>query len=130
MVPRWGGELVHPRRARYPRRAGDEIDGERAAAAAEGWGQDRFVVVEALGNDTTGVVWAHRWDSPREADEFESAMETYLDRRHREADDLRFELRRPAPDVTILVTGPPTFTNETTVAYDTGNVTVGAGVSP
>lgn len=131
---RWyrGGEANWYTRGEHGTRAVLEtkLDSETAATAAEGWGQDRFAVVEALRNDTTGVVWAHRWDSPGAADEFESAMGTYLDRRREETDDLRFEFRRLAPDVTVLVTGPPAFTTDTAVAYDTGNVTVGAGTSP
>jgi hypothetical protein len=107
-----------------------ELDAETAAGAAEGWGQDRFFVVQSVDRDRHGVVWAHRWDSPGDADEFEAAMTDYLDHRRNETDELRFEYRRLAPDVTLVVTGPPELTNATTVAYDTGNVTVVIGTDP
>lgn len=107
-----------------------ELGEETAARVADGWGQDRFAVVQGLGRDTRGVVWAHRWDSPEDADEYESAMREYLAHRRNESADLRFEVRRLAPDVTLVVTGPPAFVEGTSAAYDTGNVSVGVGTHP
>lgn len=100
------------------------VDNATAAAAADGWGQDRYFVIESLESDDIGIVWAHRWDSSGDADEFEAATTTYLAQRRNETDDLRFEFRRLASDATVVVAGPPRFTNGTTVDYDTGNVTV------
>jgi hypothetical protein len=104
-----------------------ELDEETAATAAEGWGQDRYVVVD--GPDGTGVVWVHRWDSETDADEFESAMGTYLDGRREEAQDLRFESRRLAEDATAVVVGSPAFADATNVSYEPGNVTVDVGTT-
>jgi|GEM_PF-1722500 len=102
------------------------LDEETAATAAEGWGQDRYVVVEGPDN-STGVVWVHRWDSETDADEFESAMDTYLDGRRDEADDLRFESQRLADDATAVVVGPQAFADATNVSYEPGNVTIAVG---
>lgn len=105
------------------------IDSETAAGATDGWGQDRYYAVKSLEGEDPGVVWAHRWDTTGDADEFEAAMAAHLAQRRNETDRYRFESRRLAPDVTLVVAGPSAFVNETTVAYDAGNlsVTVGSG---
>jgi len=104
------------------------LDEETAATAAEGWGRDRYVVVNGP-NGTAGVVWVHRWDSPADADEFESAMETYLEQRRDEVDNLRFESRRLADDATAVVVGSPAFVDATDLSYEPGNVTIGVGTT-
>ncbi|UPV73797.1 hypothetical protein M0R89_14775 [Halorussus limi] len=59
---------------------GTELNESRAADAAAGWGADRLVPV-ADEDGTRSFVWATRWDSPDEADEFERAIAAYLDSR-------------------------------------------------
>jgi hypothetical protein len=59
---------------------GTELNRTRAADAAAGWGTDRLVPVTD-DEGTRSYVWATRWDSPSEADEFAGAMERYLSSR-------------------------------------------------
>lgn len=59
---------------------GTELNRTRAADAAAGWGTDRLVPV-ADEEGARSYVWATRWDSPSEADEFAGAMERFLSSR-------------------------------------------------
>jgi hypothetical protein len=77
----------------------------RAAAAAEGWGNDRSFGVVALLGEEEGHVWVHRWDSPAEADEFEAAARDHLDNRRAETDEYRFRFVRIDENRTAMIAG-------------------------
>ena len=53
-----------------------ELAPDRAARAAAGWGTDRLVTYAEDG--TPSFAWVLRWDSPRDARQFEAAMSDYL----------------------------------------------------
>jgi hypothetical protein len=57
-----------------------ELDAERAARAAAGWGNDtRIAFNDPAG--TRGYAWVLRFDDDADASEFDAAVRTYLDRR-------------------------------------------------
>jgi hypothetical protein len=61
---------------------GTELNESRTGEAAAGWGADELAVVEpANRSGNRSFVWATRWDSPDEADEFATALEVYIDSR-------------------------------------------------
>lgn len=110
-----------------PRRRDDEggtSNGTRRRNGRDGRrrpGNDRYVVVRGPDN-STGVVWVHRWDTGTDADEFDSAMGTYLDQRREETDSLRSESQRLAPDATAVVVGlPGSWTRRTRRPEGTAN---------
>jgi hypothetical protein len=100
-----------------------------AAAAADGWGNDSAVAFRSVRNESTGVVWVHRWDSASEADEFVNATEAYADAR---ADDkYAINVTRPAEDATIVVAHRGNFMSNAEISYEggTAEVVVGGGAS-
>lgn len=108
-----------------------ELPWERAARAGTGWGADSLVTVEA-DDETVGYVWATRWDTSEDADEFASAMRDYLDARatptdggtYRDDADA-FRLVRGDDDVVVLLVGTPGDVGNASV--DVGNATVDVG---
>jgi len=98
-----------------------------AAAAADGWGNDSAIAFSSVRNESTGVVWVHRWDSASEADEFVDATEAYADAR---ADGkYAINVTRPAEDATILVAHRGNFMPNAEISYadGTAEVVVGGG---
>lgn len=97
-----------------------ELNETRAATAAEGWGVDRQLTFTR--ENETAYVWALRWDSAADADEFERATRAYLDSRGERhdgvwrVDDTSFRLDRPSPEVVVLVVGPGQFVEDTAVS--------------
>jgi hypothetical protein len=99
------------------------LDADRAAQAAAGWNGDRLLVTEDAAGHRRTLHWVTRWDSPRDAEEFASALADALAKRFGKAglawakvgsgqaadarraefgDGNRFQLRRPAPDAVTL----------------------------
>lgn len=107
-----------------------ELDGERAATAAAGWGADRLLVFREFGAERVGHAWVLRWDAPAEADEFEAALGAYLDRRGERrggrwlVGDDAVVLRRAGGGTVVVVAGPPGFVGNTSVSGAGGDVTV------
>jgi len=54
--------------------------GESAAAAAAGWGGDRYAVLDE-GGGSYRLVWRSVWDSESDAREFHAALKAYVDKR-------------------------------------------------
>ena len=108
---------------------GTELPEERASEAAAGWGNDRLVSVTG---DTEGYVWVLRWDSKRDAAQFEGAFTDYLDARgNRTAEGWRvdgddYRLTSVDDRTVAVVTGNETFVQSTAVRGQNGNVTVAA----
>ncbi|WP_436911009.1 hypothetical protein [Halosimplex marinum] len=98
-----------------------------AAAAADGWGNDSAVAFRSVRNESTGVVWVHRWDSASEADEFVNATEAYADAR--EDGKYAINVTRPAEDATVVVAHRGNFMSNAEIAYEggTAEVVVGGG---
>lgn len=107
-----------------------ELDRQRAATAAAGWGVDRQLTFEHDEINRSAYVWALRWDSTTDADEFENATRAYLDGRGDRVDggwtddDTRFSVVRTSPEVVVLVVGPEPFVTETTVSGSNESVDV------
>ncbi len=88
------------------------LSDDEAAAAADGWGTDQIAVLRSFyQNKSRGVVWAHRWDSPSEADEFMNAMETYAEERNAVDDQFEVSIERISDDVTVILAGNEGFYN-------------------
>jgi hypothetical protein len=108
---------------------GTELPEERASEAAAGWGNDRLVSVTG---DTERYVWVLRWDSKRDAAQFEGAFADYLDARgNRTAEGWRvdgddYRLTSVDDRTVAVVTGNETFVQSTAVRGQNGNVTVAA----
>lgn len=109
------GELV----TRVALRA--ELEESRAAAAAEGWGNDDAVRFERAGSE--GFVWVHRWDDSTEAEEFLDAAAAYVEAR-RDA-GVAMRVVRVGPETTALVFGDRPLVDAASVRTDgDGVVTV------
>ncbi|WP_435065148.1 hypothetical protein [Halobaculum sp. EA56] len=96
---------------------GTELPEERAAAGADGWGNDRRLAL--ADGDARGYVWALRFDDGANATEFAAAFGAYLnatDGGPREANGVRFRVERPRPGLVVLVFGDGSF--RSTVSVD------------
>lgn len=112
---------------------GTQLDRERAVRAASGWGTDEFLsFTDGTDDDADpfpdddGVVWLLRWDTVRDADEFESAARAFVDRRAPETDG-RFRVTRPTDDTVAMVVGTGTFVENASVGVENGSVSVQIG---
>jgi hypothetical protein len=74
----------------------------RAEAAARGWAGDRLRSYRSRDGRLL-VVWRAAWDTPRDAQEFQSALTTFLDERHGPAAQPR-RLWRSGASVVLLAT--------------------------
>ena len=103
------------------------LNESRAAAGADGWGADRLVPVVG---DERSYVWATRWDSPAEADEFEAALGAYLDARANRSDgawtdgSLRFRVARTDAETVVLLAGSESFVGSASVSGTNESVSV------
>ncbi|WP_324663242.1 hypothetical protein [Haloarcula sediminis] len=104
-----------------------ELDRDRAASAAAGWGNDRLTIYRhATDEERDGWAWVLRWDSASEAAELDAALSTYADAR--DSDSPRTFRVEPIDEETVaLVFGDPAFVERATVSGTDGNVRVGVG---
>jgi hypothetical protein len=107
-----------------------ETNETAAAAAADGWGNDRLI--EFRYEERTGYAWVLRWDDAANATEFADHFGTYLDARATEADglwrtggDTAFRFVRTSERTTVVVFGAPEFVRGAS-ASGGANVTVTA----
>lgn len=110
---------------------GTELNRSRAVAGADGWGADRLVpVVGERGEGNRSYVWATRWDSPAEADEFEAALGAYLESRANRSgevwrdDGLAFRVERASDETVVLLAGDEPFVGSASVAGTNASVSV------
>lgn len=68
------------------------VAGDVARIAAEGWGGDRLALMDGP-NGATAVAWITAWDSPSDAQAFESAANTAIAGLHLDAQVLRSDPR-------------------------------------
>jgi hypothetical protein len=107
-----------------------QLDADRAADAAAGWGNDRVLAFDEVAGDGSAHAWLLRWDSAGEADEFAAAMGDYLDARgdrsgDRWTDDgTTFDVRRAGDETVVVLAGPDRFLDATSVDGTDGDVTV------
>lgn len=105
-----------------------QLDRDRAAVAAEGWGVDRHYTFK--NGNQTAYVWALRWDTVQDADEFEAATRDYLDARGEKqdgrwrAENTSFRVVRTSPGTVVLVVGPDDFVTSTEISGTNETVNV------
>ena len=109
-----------------------ELAPERAARAAAGWGTDRLVTYTDGGNDSFALVV--RWDSQRDASQFEAAMADYLNAtatRQGEgltgnwsSDESAFRLDCPVENTCYVLAGDPGFVDSVRVTENASDVVV------
>lgn len=91
-----------------------ELEAERAAHAATGWGNDRVLLYERT-YEENAFVWTLRWDDAANATEFEEAFEAYLNNRGMlddgrwEVGDDEFRLASIDDRTLAVVAGPTDF---------------------
>ncbi len=73
------------------------VPGDVARVAAEGWGGDRLALMDGPGG-ATAVAWITAWDSPSDAQAFESAANAAIAGLHLDA-----QVRRSDPRVAIVI---------------------------
>ncbi|WP_255170161.1 hypothetical protein [Natrononativus amylolyticus] len=102
-----------------------ELDGERAADAATGWGNDRLLAFEDDDGDR-GFVWTLHWDSATDADEFEAAFAESLEERTDENAEHTTVDRRGEETVVVTV-GSEAFREEVSVTGEGTELEVAVG---
>lgn len=55
-----------------------ELSEEAAARGAEGWGADALTTIEYSEANAPGYIWAIRWDTPEDADEFDMLFRKFM----------------------------------------------------
>lgn len=99
------------------------LDAERADRAATGWGNDALVRYDYSRH--TGWAWVTRWDSPRDADEFASAMSAHArNASGRVGPRYDVDVRRVNATVVAVVAGPKPFVADATVGAEDDVVVV------
>ena len=92
----------------------NELGEERAARAADGWGNDTRVSF-ADREGERGHAWVLRWDDPGNATEFAEAFRSWADARalatgpDRWQGEWAYALDRPTPRTAVVRVGPPEF---------------------
>lgn len=92
----------------------NELGEERAARAADGWGNDTRVSF-ADREGQRGHAWVLRWDDAGNATEFAAAFRAWADARalatgtDRWQGEWAYALDRPTPRITVVRVGPPGF---------------------
>ncbi len=100
------------------------LDNDTAAAAAAGWGNDSAIAFDSDGGgDPEAFVWAFRWQTAEEADEFVAAFEDGLDRRTDDWAD-RTNVERVGDRTVAIEMGPDEFREGTAISGSDGDVTV------
>lgn len=106
-----------------------ELNASRAASGADGWGNDEVVPVAGRNRS---FVWATRWDSPVEADEFDAALTAYLSARADRSGGvwrdgpLAFRVVRVGEESVALLAGSESFVTEASVSGSNSSVEVSA----
>ena len=101
-----------------------ELDRERAATAAAGWGNDRLVSFQHTTNESRyGWAWVMRPDNESETDDLETALSSFAEAREGNS-SLAFRVDTIDTETAALVFGDPDFVEGTAVAGTDGNVTV------
>jgi len=100
---------------------GAELDDDRAARAAEGWGADRLLTLER--ENETGYAWVFRWDDADVADEFRTAFEQYRESRA-DGSDAVFRTVDVSDATVVVFAGDPAFVGNASASGDTADVTL------
>lgn len=88
--------------------------------AATGWGNDKLLTYETQSD--ISYIWILRWDTPTDADEFETAWRTFLDHHGSQANHdswssngTWYRIERLDPDTVVIYIGNQSFVNESSV---------------
>jgi hypothetical protein len=95
-----------------------ELDWNRSARAASGWGMDRLTLFSGQKN---AYAWTLRWDDASEADEFQRAFEEYA-----AAKESPFRLERVSDQTVVVFAGTETFVANATATGNDSSVTITA----
>jgi hypothetical protein len=95
-----------------------ELDWNRSARAASGWGMDRLTLFSGQKN---AYAWTLRWDDASEADEFQRAFEEYA-----AAKESPFRLERVSDQTVVVSAGTETFVANATATGNDSSVTITA----
>lgn len=118
----------------FLRTALGDLPRDRAATAAEGWGEDELVVFRSSAATNASYALVTRWDEPADAAEFAAAFADELSRRGTRTgtdagvgwrvDGRRAAVERASPDTVVVLLGTAGFVRNTTISGDDGTVTV------
>jgi hypothetical protein len=97
-----------------------ELDWQRAADAAEGWGMDRLLTFQ-VADGKRGYAWVLRWDDAGEAQEFDQAFEAYADQR-----ETAFDAERVGDETVVVFAGYEDFVATASASGNSSSVTVTA----
>lgn len=97
-----------------------ELEWQRAADAAEGWGMDRLLTFRVDDGDR-GYAWVLRWDNPSEAREFQHAFADYADQRN-----TAFRAEAVGDETVVVFAGAEAFVTNATASGNSSSVTVSA----
>jgi hypothetical protein len=106
-----------------------ELPREQAAEAAAGWGNDRLVQVQGVG-ENDGMAWVLHWDTAEGSETLEAALREYAAARET-ASEADFEVVRADDRTVVLLAGTGEFLSETQVSAEglSTTVTVGENVT-
>jgi hypothetical protein len=97
-----------------------ELEWQRAAQAAEGWGMDRLLTF-TVDDGKRGYAWVLRWDSPGEAQEFAQAFQVYADQRQQ-----AFQTEHVGDETVVVFAGYEEFVTTASASGNSSSVTVTA----
>jgi hypothetical protein len=97
-----------------------ELEWQRAAQAAEGWGMDRLLTF-TVDDGKRGYAWVLRWDSPGEAQEFAQAFQGYADQRQQ-----AFQTEHVGDETVVVFAGYEEFVTSASASGNSSSVTVTA----
>lgn len=95
------------------------VSRDRAATAAAGWGDDRWL--EFVSTDGYGYAWVLRWDSVNDAREFERAFADY-----QQNVSAPLEFQTVGEETTVVFAGNASFVENASASGTAENVTVSA----
>lgn len=107
-----------------------ELNRSRAAKSAAGWGNDTRVAYSQ--NNRTNYLWATKWDTKADADEFRYAIHDYFSQRGTttasgyQLGDRRIRIYRPSDRTVVICLGSDYFVSQADVSSHNGTVTVGS----
>lgn len=110
-----------------------EISDAHAERAAAGWGNDRFIAFRELNgtrDDAEGRAWVLRFDDAREATEFRTAAQQYLDERATRRGSVwrteseAFDVENVTDETVVLFVGSPSFVRGVTARGNSSAVSV------
>ncbi|WP_435359334.1 hypothetical protein [Haloarchaeobius sp. DFWS5] len=111
-----------------------ELDGDTAAAAAEGWGADKVMVFQNTSYAQSykkGFGWTLRFDDASEKDEFQSAYQSWMESRGEDMggyyqmdEDHTYRMVEISDETVVVLAGHEQFVTQATASGSTADVTI------